>query len=211
MNSLEEQLIHWQEKREIAIGENNEELRAYCSLYIDNIKLQMQVYNLMQPAVKKRMLATPKILVIQNDKTIGEIESELLKKAQAYDKIMSVDGGKVLEGLKSNISILNHLYRVLKVLSENEWKNYLDRQIQAIDIIKKLKSQIEELTKINNDNFRESTKTVKELVELKKKVENFIINHMAYPYNEDGIPYANDKYTKDYVELLQLCKGADRQ
>ena len=61
--------------------------RQYINLKIENINLQMKVYNLMQPAVQKLMLSSPKILVIQNDKTIGYIENELLEKAEKYDEL----------------------------------------------------------------------------------------------------------------------------
>ena len=48
----------------------------------------------------------------------------------------------------------------------------------------------------------------RELAELKKTVMAFIDNHVAYPYDEDGVAY-DDEYTKDYERLLELCKGSE--
>lgn len=50
----------------------------------------------------------------------------------------------------------------------------------------------------------------KELAELKKTVKAFIDNHVAYPYDEDGVAY-DDEYTKDYEKLLELCKGSEER
>ena len=48
---------------------------------------------------------------------------------------------KIIDMLTDNIVIFNHLYRMMGVLSEREWKECLDRQIKAINFIKDLEAQ----------------------------------------------------------------------
>ena len=47
----------------------------------------------------------------------------------------------IIDKLIDNIVIFNHLYRMMGVLTEREWKECLDRQIKAIDFIKDLEVQ----------------------------------------------------------------------
>ena len=102
-----------------------------------------------------------------------------------------------LEALKTDIFDMFKMIRATVDITEDE------------QILATIENQL-----LQYENYKELQKaqaTEKELAELKEKTENFIINYMAYPYNEDGIPYANDTYTKDYVELLNLCKGSENK
>jgi len=130
-NPLEIMLIE-RDRLIVRLDDNNSPFdRQYINLKIENINLQMQVYHLQQPAIQKAMLATPKMLVIKGDKTLGEIEEELITKAKAYDKLMSVDSGEAMECFDELCSYLDNCnVDVTKLLQwlPNIRKNILKQQ-----------------------------------------------------------------------------------
>jgi arsenate reductase-like glutaredoxin family protein len=58
---------------------------------------------------------------------------------QQTPKITSDEIVELQNKLKSNTVVFNHMYRVLKVLSEEDWKECLQRQIDVIEVLNNFK------------------------------------------------------------------------
>ena len=234
VNPLEIQLEVWRKKRELAMKDNNEDLRAYCSLYMENIKLQMQIERLMQPAIQKAMLEPTKMIAITNGKTIGEIESELLIKAQEYDKLTTMDKKlmQMSEDGKGFQVVRNAKGEPFQVIKQEEYMRLVDIENKYDNLAcesftgKQLKELYESTPNIAEkdtiflttlmvmgyeDYLKTSKAQAKELEELKNKLNN-LPEKLVKVLKENNLVGVDDDFNMiislNMVEmkLKQLCK-----